>query len=339
MRGVALGTLVLAAAAVVLAGCGSSGKQVTAQPAAVTQQPKLPKRPDPKAVGANELGTIPVITYHRVVEHPFSVYDTTPSQFRRELLKLYRQGYRPILASALVRGKVNVPAGKTPVVLTFDDSSPSQFSLLPNGKVDPKTAVGIMLAFARKHRGFGPSATFFVNGDPFAGGSRAPELLAELPRLGFELANHTYDHANLGSLDSTGVQRELVLGERVITDAVPEAKVFTMALPYGVYPEPHELAMRGSWDGQSYSYMGVFEVGSGPAPSPYSINFDPLGIPRMGTSPWRGKADDGSGYWLHYLKLHPDERFVSDGDLHRISFPAILAGAVAAKYRARANPY
>jgi peptidoglycan/xylan/chitin deacetylase (PgdA/CDA1 family) len=277
--------------------------------------------------------------YHRVVDRLPTIYDTTPSRFRRELLTLYRQGYRPIRASDLVRGIIDVPAGKTPVVLTFDDSSPSQFSLLPNGKVDPKTAVGIMLAFARKHPGFGPAGTFFVNADPFQGGSRAGELLAELPRLGFELADHTYSHANLGRLDSTGVQREIVLGERVITDAVPEVKVHTIALPYGVYPEPHELAIRGSWDGQSYAYQGVFEVGSGPAPSPYSIEFDPLGVPRIQTRPWTGKDDSGSGDWLRYLKLHPDRRFVSDGDPRRISFPKILAGAVASKYASRANPY
>jgi hypothetical protein len=332
--------LLLAALALALAGCGSSGKQTAPHRSSPKHRHRVAAtRPDPKVAGTNELGVIPVIMYHRVLEHPLSIYDTTPTRLRRELLALYRQGYRPILASDLVRGRIYVPRGKSPVVLTFDDSSPSQFALLPNGKVDPKTAVGIMLAFARKHRSFGPAATFFVNREPFGGGTNSAELLAELPRLGFELADHTYDHADLGTLAASDVQREIVLGERVITDAVPEAKVYTMALPYGVYPRPHELAIRGSWDGQSYDYQGVFEVGSGPAPSPYSIPFDPLAIPRILAHPWTGKPDQGSGYWLHYLKLHPDRRFVSDGDPDRISFGRIFAEAVAPKYRARANPY
>jgi peptidoglycan/xylan/chitin deacetylase (PgdA/CDA1 family) len=330
--------LVVVAVALLVAGCGSSRKQTETEHAAVTHRQK-PKRPDPKAVGANELGVIPVIMYHRVVKDPASIYDSTPSEFRRELLTLYRQGYRPITAADLVLGRIDVPAGKTPVVLTFDDSSSSQFSLLPNGKVDPESAVGIMLAFAHKHPGFNPTGTFFVISSMFEAGSDGPRLLAELVNLGFDLGDHTLDHSNLGSLDAAGVQREIVLGERLINDAVPELVVHTMALPYGEYPTTHDLALRGSWDGQRYRFQGVFEVGSGPAASPYSIRFDPVGVPRMESQPWSGKEDFGSGYWLRYLKLHPDRLYVSDGDPQRISFPRIFAGAVSAKYRARANPY
>lgn len=277
--------------------------------------------------------------YHRITKDGVSEYDTTPGQFRRELRTLYRFGYRPISAADMVTGRIDVPAGKTPVVLTFDDSTPEQFSLLPNGKVDPETAVGILLAFARKHPGFAPAATFYVIASLFGRGSDGAELLAELARLGFDIGDHTYDHANLGTLDATAVQKEIVDGQRMINEAVPEERVRTMALPYGVYPVPHELALRGSWDGDSYEYQGVFEVGSGPAPSPYSIDFDPLGIPRIRAAPWQEKTDYGSGYWVHFLEAHPDRLFVSDGNPWRISFPSILAGAVARKYRSRANPY
>jgi hypothetical protein len=330
---------VVAALALALAACGSSTPDEQASaPSTTTHRINVPKRPDARAIGANELGAIPVLMYHRILKHPDSVYDTTPRQLRHELLQLYRQGYTPIRAKDLVRGRIDVPAGKTPVVLTFDDSTASQFALLPSGKVDPRSAVGILLSFARKHPGFTPTATFYVISSMFEA-PNGPHLLAELASMGFELGAHTYDHANLGTLDATAVQREIVRGERMINEAVPEAKVFTMALPYGIYPDPHELALRGSWDGQAYSYLGVFEVGSGPAPSPYSIDFDPLGVPRIESQPWRGEADLGSGYWLHYLKLNPSRRFVSDGDPKTISFPRIFSGAVAPKYRGRANPY
>jgi peptidoglycan/xylan/chitin deacetylase (PgdA/CDA1 family) len=233
-----------------------------------------------------------------------------------------------------VRGLIDVPAGKTPVVLTFDDSSASQFALLPNGKVDPRTAVGMLQAFARKHSGFTPTATFFVVSSMFEDGD-GPRLLAALASMGFELADHTYDHANLGKLVAAGVQREIVRGERMITGAVPEAKVWTLALPYGIYPDPHELAIRGRWDGQSYAYRGVFLVADGPAPSPFSTQFDPLAIPRIES----GGADRGSGYWLDYLRANPGRRYVSDGNPRTISFPRVFAEAVAPRYRARANPY
>jgi hypothetical protein len=46
-----------------------------------------------------------------------------------------------------------------------------------------------------------------------------------------------------------------------------------------------------------------------------------------------------SGYWLHYLRLNPERRYVSDGNPRTISFPRIFASALASKYRVRANPY
>jgi Polysaccharide deacetylase len=336
---VRLRLLLLAAAALALAGCGGAAveKPGTTQKT-ITHKRHVPKRPDARSVRANELGVIPVLMYHRVISHPTSVYDTTPGQFRRELLQLYREGYRPIRAKDLARGKIDVAAGKTPVVLTFDDSTASQFGLLPNGEVDPRSAVGMLLSFSRKHPGFTPTGTFYVISSMFENGD-GPRMLAELAGLGFELGDHTYDHANLGSLDATGVQREIVRGERMINDAVPEAKVWTMALPYGIYPVRHELALAGRWDGQSYRYRGVFAIGGRPSPSPFSIDFDPLAIPRIESQPWRGDADLGSGYWLHYLKLDPSRRYVSDGDPRTISVPRILSEAAAPKYRERVNPY
>jgi peptidoglycan/xylan/chitin deacetylase (PgdA/CDA1 family) len=329
----------VAAAAVLASGCGSSGHAAPASPGKPPAH-KTPARFDPKAVGANELGQIPVIMYHRIVPHPTSVYDTSPSQFRKQLEKLYRQGYRPIRASDLVTGHIDVPAGMTPVVLTFDDSSSQQFSLLPDGKIDPKSGIGILEDFARTHPGFHATGTLFVIGSSLFGGvANGPQMLANLYELGFEIADHTYDHLDLATLDATSVQKEIVLCERVIAKAVPAQQVQTMALPYGAYPNPHKLALEGSWDGQSYKFRGVFEVGAGPAPSPFGINFDPLAIPRMRAGPYRHQVDYVSGYWLHYLKLHPDQRFISDGDPNRISFPSVLAGAVAKQYRREANPY
>ena len=58
-------------------------------------------------------------------------------------------------ASALVTGKIDLPRGATPVVLTFDDSTRSQAALLPDGRIDPDSAVGIMLEFASDHPDFG----------------------------------------------------------------------------------------------------------------------------------------------------------------------------------------
>ena len=287
----------------------------------------------------NELGEVPVLMYHQIRADGGGDFDLTPAQFRAELDQLYRQGYRPVRAVDLIHGTMDVPAGTTPVVMTFDDSTKEQFAYGPDGKIKPETALGIMLAFQRKHPDFKLAGTFYPNREPFAGVRQGPAMLRWLVAHGFELGDHTYDHIPFMELNATQVQKELVKGERVITNAVPGAKVETMALPLGVMPNPRRLATSGRWDGESYRFGGVFLVGAGPAPSPFSTKFDPTAIPRIRTSPWAGKDDFGSGFWLRILQQHPERRYVSDGDPKTISFPRALEGQLAARFSSRAKPY
>lgn len=287
----------------------------------------------------NELGQVPVLMYHQIRVDGGGDFDLTPEQFRRELLQLYRQRYRPVRAIDLVRGNLDVPAGTTPVVMTFDDSTKEQLSYGPDGKIKPDTAIGIMLAFERRHPDFKPAGTFYVNREPFAGVRQGPAMLRWLDSHGFELGNHTFDHLPFNQLDETGIQKELVKGKHVITSAIPGADVATMALPLGVMPTPSRLAVRGSWGGDSYHNEGVFLVGASPAPSPFSTTFDPAAIPRIRTSPWVGRDDYGSGFWLRLLQQHPEQRYVSDGNPGRITFPRRLAKTLAPRLESKAKPY
>lgn len=328
--------LVLLAA--VAAGCGSQAPNATTTTTQPTTTTTPSKPSDPRSIRANELGSIPVLMFHRVVQGG-GEYDLTPKDFRRQLQLLSDSGYVPIRAEDFVSGHIDVPAGKTPVVLTFDDSSREQFSYLPDGTIDPKTALGILLRFSAKHPAFPATGTFFVIRYPWGGAPNGSQMFGNLFERGFELGNHTLDHVNLGQLSPDEVQREIVLGQRLITDAAPSAQVRTLALPYGIYPSPHELAIKGSWDDQSYHYQGVFEVGAGPAPSPYGTAFDPLAIPRIRASPSRKEKDRSSGYWLRYLLLNPDQRYISDGDPSTVTVPKVLAGGVAPKYRGRVRTY
>jgi peptidoglycan/xylan/chitin deacetylase (PgdA/CDA1 family) len=292
-------------------------------------------------VHANELGVVPVIMHHEIRPDRVGDYDQTPAEFGHELETLWSQGYWPVRAIDLATGHMNVPAGKTPVVLTFDDTTRYQFSYDSRGQVDPTTALGVLLDFARAHPQFHPTGTFYVLREPFGDTPRGPEMLRWLVQHGFELGNHTRDHLSLGSLSPEGVQRELVLGKKVITDAVPKAGVHTMALPLGVMPSDAALARHGRWDGQSYWNAGVFLVGAEPAPSPFSRSFDPGAIPRIRSShlPWSGDRDFTAAYWLDELRRNPDERYVSDGNARTIAFPREEAGQLAPRFRARARPY
>ena len=60
----------------------------------------------------NELGQIPVLMHHQLITGPSSVYDLTPKEFEAELLRLWKDGYVPVNASALVTGKIDIPKGK-----------------------------------------------------------------------------------------------------------------------------------------------------------------------------------------------------------------------------------
>jgi hypothetical protein len=289
----------------------------------------------------NELGNIPVLMHHQLVDGPSSPYDLTPREFQAELQRLWKDGYVPINASALVTGKIDIPAGKRPVVMTFDDSTTSQFGLLADGNVKPDTEVGIMMAFAQKHPDFKPAGTFYVNNDPFALGSKLSEGLKWLTTHGFEIGNHTLDHANLGSLDDTGVQKELAEEASQIERALPGYKIRTMALPYGVTPNNGDLAVSGSWDGTSYGPYAVMLVGANPGPSPFSSQFDPAAIPRIRSAhfPWRCTQDYEFDYWQCQLEKDPGSVYVSDGNPSTISYPKSESGSLASRFRSRAKPY
>ena len=337
----ALGVAVVAAGitAAVLRGGGDSLQPVTT----AAKRPTAPvtlasRRAAARKAHADELGLVPVLMHHQI-RPDGGDYDLTADQFRAELARLYREHYVPVRAEDLALGKLDVPAGETPVVLTFDDSTKEQFAYLPDGTIKPDTAIGIMRAFAAKHPDFKPAGTFYVNREPFAGVREGPAMLRWLATHGFEIGNHTKDHIPFQLLSPTQIQRQLVLGGRVITSAIPDAKVVTMALPLGVMPKPAVLARRGRWGGESYSFRGVFLVGANPAPSPFNRKFDPWAIPRIRTSPHAGVADFGSTFWLDYLAKNPAQRYVSDGDPAHISFTRVRAGELRPRFRARALAY
>ena len=245
----------------------------------------------------NEAGVVPVLMFHQILPEGGGDFDLTPAEFRAELARLYREGYRPVKASDLVNGTLDVPRGTTPVVLTFDDATNNQAALLEDGRIDPDTAVGIMLEFARSHPGFEPAGTFYVNRAPFAAEEQTEELLRQLTAVGFELGNHTRDHIDLSTLRPRQVQEQIVRGSRAIREYLPEVQIETLALPFGSQPLQPELASSGRWDGERYEFKGVVLVGAEPAPSPFTSAFDSAAIPRASARPRivRSRTDPPTG--------------------------------------------
>jgi len=273
---------------------------------------------------ANELGRVMILEYHKV-DYPEERWTRTPENFRRDLEMLYARGYRLQSLNALLDGRITVPAGTTPVVLTFDDSSPGQFRYLEtNGalEIDPKCAVGILEAFVREKPDFGRAATFYV-----LPGASKPNRLFNQPEYegkklqflvthGYEIGNHTLWHANLGKYDETVVRTQIAEAQQWIQRHVPDYRIRTIALPHGVYPRDVSWALRGQAKGTAYEHEGILMVAGGPAPSPFARGFDPTHLPRIQA------LERDLNYWLTYFDKHPNERFVSDGDAGTVTVPS-----------------
>jgi peptidoglycan/xylan/chitin deacetylase (PgdA/CDA1 family) len=297
----------------------SVGSQVAAMPQAYVSPPaQASASPSATATpsvtgaatGANELGEIPVVMYHQIIARP-GRDDTTPDQFRAELAMLYHRGFRPIRATDLVAGRIDVPAGMHPVVLTFDDSTVSQARIGADGEPMPDTALGVLTAFGREHPDFRPTATFFINTYPPA--FVDDKVMPWLVEHGYEIAAHTRSHADLHHLSAAGVQNEIGANIAEMQAAVPGYPVTTLAYPYGLRPIDHALALRGVYQGADYCLTGAFGVDEIAAHPPYWAKFDAGWIPRVGTT----DADN----LFQSLRLHPERLYVSDGDPTTISFP------------------
>ena len=283
----------------------------------------------------NELGRIPVLEYH-VIGGTDALFTRSAETFRRELELLYERGYRPISVSDLVDRRIDLPAGLSPVVFTFDDASPGQFRYLEQGGrrvLDDTSALGMWKSLQRRHPDWGSRATFCLlsaarEGHAFFGekgiqGQQSEwrfEKLRSLVDEGFELCGHTLWHARLDRYPDAAVQEQIARGVLAIDSAVPGYKVRSFALPLVMWPRRRELASRGSWrDPRSgrdakYSFDAVLMVAGGPSRSPHDPQFDPARIPRTIVS----------GNALVSLLDRLDrtgERYVSDGDPSTVARP------------------
>ena len=135
--------------------------------------PPKPKPPpevsqvDLKSYKPNEAGAIMIIMYHRFNPKEKSWHlNRPPEEFRKDIETMYEQGYRPVNVSDIVNNRMDVPPGKTPIALTFDDALLTQFKLVTGtdgqAHIDPDCAVGIMETFHKNHPDWNLKGRFFV---------------------------------------------------------------------------------------------------------------------------------------------------------------------------------
>jgi peptidoglycan/xylan/chitin deacetylase (PgdA/CDA1 family) len=277
--------------------------------------------------------------HHRVVAKVDSEFDMTPAWLRAELERLHREHYYPVTTLQLARGDLgHVPAGRSPVVLTFDDSSAGQLHYDASGRIAADSAVGILLDFAREHPDFPAVASFYLNKDPFALGD-PHRAIGDLHTNGFEVGNHTFDHVPLNT-SSTRVRYELGALAAMVSAAVPGLEPRTMALPLGIEPAQPRLVRRGTWRSTTYVNEAVLLVGAEPAHSPFHRSWDPGAVPRIRSSSYGGgNGELLSTWWLDRIARGDVTKYVSAGNPGHVTVPRKYADRVAPAYRAQLITY
>lgn len=280
------------------------------------------------SLGPNEAGEIMVLMYHNIGEEE-KEWTRTPENFKKDLKTLYDKNYRPVSLRDYVNNEIDIPAGMTPVVLTFDDGNENNFRMIQDEKgeyiIDPNSAIGILEGFQEEYPDFNPTATFYVFGhNMFRQEEFVEYKLNYLVENGYDVGNHTIDHRGMRNIEDENIIQE-VIGKQVelINKILPSYDVNTYALCYGERPKDkslEEYLEKGEYQGTSYENIAILNVGWNPAQSPISSEFNPLSIPRIRASEM--KVDNVGMYnWIEYFDNNPEKKYISDGVKDLITIP------------------
>ena len=285
-----------------------------------------------EGTGANELGRIPVLMYHAFVfnEANTDEWTLTFDQFRAQLDWLVANDFTMVGLNSVIDRDFDVPAGRKPVVLTFDDASGGQFRLrgASDGGLDlhPDTAVAILEEYKAKYPAFAGPAFFAVlpnwcfihpdDSDP----SSCEERLQWLVDNGYEVGNHTMDHQDLTDVTIDEFKHQIVGPTEWFAERIsgPNNLADVLVLPFGAYPHQDNfraLLFDGFWlHGEYFVPTLVLEVWGGPTRSPFHLEWS-TAISRYNTEPsvfWG---------WAETIESGDVELFVSDGNAAIVTVP------------------
>ena len=247
----------------------------------------------------NGAGQVPVLAYG----------DVAPDVLRADLEWLLAQGFYPTTARDLAVGQLHeVPAGRKPVILTFDGSGPNQFKLLEGGRVDPASVVGVLLDFAATHPADFPArGTFFVDtgtgentGAVFGTAELASVKLQTLVSWGFEIGLLPLASAAPGVADEQ-VSAAVDAAKARLALLLPNYEVSTVALPRRITGATPGATATDSSGAQAATYAGAVLPDGGLATSPLFPGVDRYHIPRLpagevGGATWRDAIDAAEIY-------------------------------------------
>ncbi|MBI1335136.1 MAG: polysaccharide deacetylase family protein [Armatimonadetes bacterium] len=246
---------------------------------------------------ANTMGKVFVVMYHHIREGKNLMF-RSPEKFRKDLERYYDMGFRPVTVSEYVGNRMNLAPGASPIVITFDDAHPNQFTILKDGTIDPKCAVGVWLDFAKTHPDFPVKGTFYVLPVLWGQHSLIQKKIDMLRGWGSEIGNHTYDHPFLNRLSDDKVKYEIArMNDLLVKYGIPPNMPFCP--PYGEYPKNRQLVKSFEYKGKTYRHSSASMAWDSPAASPNDTkHFDRYHFERIGAN----GGEMGIDWWLNRLK-------------------------------------
>ena len=281
-----------------------------------------PNVPEKDLSICNENGKIMVLMYHKFAKTSSDGWTRSLSDFKKDLEVLYEKNYYPINMSDYINGNIDVPYGKTPVILTFDDGTAGQLSFEWVDDVltiKEDTAVKVYQDFVKTHPDFPMKGTFYIMSTNFFGAKGTlKQRLEYLVDLGFEVGNQTQNHYALQKADSAEKVIEEVGGLAKFVDGlIPGYVINSFSPPGGSMTKSYaNYVYEGTYKGFDYENKGIVLLySSKPTLSPINKELDLKKISRIRVA-GNEKISNDFEHWIKYFDEHPEERYVSDGDVN-----------------------
>lgn len=234
-----------------------------------------------------ETKNIPVLMFHNIHRNE-NRYTMSPKNFKKYLEEIHRNDFYSVSLREYLQGDFsNVPLGKKPVLITFDDASTGQFIMKNDTTICENSAVGILNSFYEKND-FGFGGVFFVSFGttnnfklPFMQEEYASKKMKYLVEKGYDVQFHSKNHQ-----DFTNTTRDEMFKQYILTESLfmyllgqekyEQIKIKAYAHPFGAIPRQDEVI-----DFLTEKYDAKFNAWGGASNHPLSTRFNIYAIPRI----------------------------------------------------------
>jgi hypothetical protein len=258
---------------------------------------------------------VPILVYHRFYQD-YQKYSTNTkirlSDFKNSIQALYDAGYTLVSLDSWLKGDMQMPTGRRPLIITIDDLFfADQISLNEDGTPTQNSGVGILWQFYQDHSDFGFYLSLFYNmGDKHYGNVKVGDWWQKGPGWEDSLANviawciehgalpynHFFTHPKLSLLTNAkdftyqAEENEKSLREflaRIGKENLADDLDNIISIPYGDWPTNPEVmrALQNYVSTNGKPLLGIMDVDYAVRAKylqpVYSPDFDRLKIPRI----------------------------------------------------------